>query len=139
VKSVGGSHRRYNASDWVGRVSRISWNDSSEGGTVERVITRTKDSATQATLTYPGGVAVRYNYTGMDLTSVTDVSTGRTWAYTYDSKHNLLTVRSPLETSGNPLVQYDYLFDSNGLIDQVTAKYRQEDGTLGDPVETQFN
>jgi YD repeat-containing protein len=114
--------------------------EDSEGlPAVERVISRTKDSMTQVTMTLPGGPQVRYNYTGSDLTSVTDLSTSRTWQYTYDTKHNLLTVRSPLEASGNPLVQYDYLFDSNGLIDQVTAKYRQDDGSLGDPVETQFN
>jgi YD repeat-containing protein len=85
-------------------------------------------------------VSVRYNFTGEDLTGVTDLATGRTWSSTYDSKHNLLTVRSPLEqATAEPLVKYEYVYDSAGRIDQVTARYRQDDGTLGDPVETQFN
>ena len=49
--------------------------DGSEGGqTVEYAITRTLNSATQATLSYPSSgdvpVTVQYNYTGIDLTSV---------------------------------------------------------------------
>jgi RHS repeat-associated protein len=124
--------------DLDGRITRIAWADP-EGQGAERVITRTKDSPSQATVTSPGGVAIRYNYAGEDLVGVTDVATGRTWSSTFDSKHNLLTVRTPLEQTGNPRVQYDYLFDTAGRIDQVTARVRQADGTVGDPVEAQFN
>jgi RHS repeat-associated protein len=96
-------------------------------------------TAPQATLTYPGGAQVVFGYTGEDLISVTDVSTSRTWSYTFDAKHNPLTVRTPLEATGVPLIEYQHLFDTNGLIDQTTARVRQADGSLGDPVETQFN
>jgi len=95
------------------------------------VITRVKDSATQATLTYPGSVQVRYTYMlGTDLTSVTDVSTNRTWTSTFDTKHNLTSVRTPLETGVYPLMQYDYTFDSQLRISQVTARYLRDDGQL---------
>src|SRR5262249_17477321 len=88
---------------------------------------------------FPGNVSVQYGYGGSDLTAVTDLSTGRVWSASFDTKHNPLTVRSPLEQTGNPLAQYSYLFDGSGHITQATRQVRQPDGTLGDPVETQLN
>jgi hypothetical protein len=45
---------------------------------------------------------------GPDLTSVTDVSTSRTWTSTFDSRHNLTSTRTPLETGTDPLVKWQY-------------------------------
>jgi YD repeat-containing protein len=141
-------HTRPREPDWDGRVTRIAWNDSSEGLTgtgqsPEYAIIRTKDSATRSTLTYPSSdgvtLSIRYDYTGDDVTSVTDLATGRVWSYTYDGYHNLKTVRSPLEATGNPLIQFDYVLDSSGHVTQRTAQVRKDDGSLGDPVEVQFN
>jgi hypothetical protein len=138
VTLQGAEKVRPTEADWEGRVSQISWGDP-EGIGGQRLITRVKNSDTRATLTFPGGAATQYDYTGGDLTSTTDLSTGRVWSQTFDSKHNLLTVRTPLEPTGEPLTRYDYLFDTAGRIDQVTARVRQADGTVGDPVEAQFN
>ena len=67
---VGANKTRPREQDWSGRVSRISWFDSSEGAQVERVITRVRDFKNQARLFFPGNVPVRFNYGGNDLTSV---------------------------------------------------------------------
>jgi hypothetical protein len=134
----GASKLRLRKQDWDGRVTRIAWSDPEATGG-ERVITRIQESPTQALLTYPGGVAIRYLYTMGRLTGMQEVATGRTWSWSYDSKNNLTSVRTPLEATGSPLVQHDYLFDSANRIDQVTTRVRQADGSLGDPVETQFN
>src|SRR5207302_5683002 len=115
----------------------------------QRVITRVKDSSTQAHLVFPydpndhstiGVPQVNYVYSGTDLASVTDVSTGRTWAYVYDLKHNLAEVHTPLEPLGTtPLVQYAYTPTNPTHIMQVTEQVRQSDGTPGDPVDVFFN
>lgn len=135
-----GRTTRPTSADWDGRVTQVSWPDSSEGPTVTRVITRLKDNALQATLTFPGGKQVKYNYLGMDLASVTDLATSpaRVWSYTYDN-HNLASVKTPLETGTYPLFQKAYQY-TNGQISQITRTELLDGGnSMGHQVVTTFN
>lgn len=110
-----GQDTRPTANDWDGKISAITWSDSSTGTTVTNTITR---SAITASLTFTGGREMLYTFSGRDLTAVTEVAAGadrtkdRTWTYEYDSQHNLTKAWSPLEpVSTTPLIQYDYTVD----------------------------
>jgi YD repeat-containing protein len=132
---------RYYDEDFEGRMWEISWIDSSEGSPITKKVVRTR-SGNSGTVQYPSE-PYRFTYSDAgDRTSVetTASSPVRTWSWTYDGKHNVTSYRSPLEQGTTyPLVQYDYLFDGAGRIDQITARSRQADGSLGDPKEIQFN
>ncbi len=126
--------------DYHGRISSVRWTDASEGAPVEKVIARTKESASAFRMDYPGGPSFRHTYTGEDLTELRNVVTNRAWSLTWDAKANPLTLRTPLEQSTvSPLLDFQYVFDSGGRIDQATRRVRQASDTLGDPVETQLN
>src|SRR5207253_6095243 len=60
------------------------------------------------TLTYPGGNAYAYGYSGPHLISVTHNSTGAAVYYTWDQFHNLTSVRTSAEQS--PLVSLAYSY-----------------------------
>jgi RHS repeat-associated protein len=126
--------------DWMGRISSVRWLDSSEGTTVEKVITRTASGQT-GTLTYPGSVVRQYTYsTDYTLTSVYHPGADRLWQYSSDPQRNIRTIRGPAERyTTSPLTEISYVKDGDGHITQETVKTRQADDTLGDPVETQYN
>jgi len=100
---------RVSYTNWAGRIQRISWLDESEGATVEKAITRGVSTTPPgqpsqphrtpewATLTYPGGAATRFFYTGGLLTAQTDLSTGQSVAWAYDSRHNPTSFRTARE------------------------------------------
>jgi RHS repeat-associated protein len=139
VTLTGVEKLRLTEADWEGRVARIARVDASAPGG-EWVTTRVKNSPTMATLTHPGGAAVEYSYTNGDLTGVRDVSTNRLWSYTFDGKHNLLSVRTPLEQAGVPLVEYQYTPANPTHIDQLLVKEREPTGgTLRDAALTLFD
>ena len=98
-----------------------------------------KNADGSATLTFPGGAAVKYTYSGSDLASVTDLSTGRVWSYTHNGKHDLLTARSPLEQGGNPLVEHEYTYDSSNRTDFIRTWLPAPVGFTRDKIETLFN
>jgi YD repeat-containing protein len=126
--------------DWMGRITSVRWLDSSEGTTVEKVITRTASGQT-GTLTYPGSVVRQYTYsTDYTLTSVYHPGADRLWQYSSDPQRNIRTVRGPAERyTISPLAEITYVKDADGHIIQQTVKTRQADDTLGDPVEMQYN
>jgi RHS repeat-associated protein len=142
VLRIGTEKQRPTGDDWDGRVTEISWPDA-EGINGKRTITRTNVSDAQATLSFPGNVQVRYDYTdlgaGPDLTSVTDVSTGRTWTSTFDTRHNLTTMKTPTETGADPLVKWQYFPPAGDRIDRIVTEVLQPTGGTGDPVEVIFN
>jgi YD repeat-containing protein len=138
VALTGVGKDRYREVDYDGRVARIAWVDS-EAPAGERVITRAKESATAVLMTYPGGVGIRYGYNSeQDLTGVTDVATGRVWSATFDARHNLTETRTPVEASGQPLVQNVHTY-SGAQITETLVKMRRDDGTLGDRLRVKLN
>jgi YD repeat-containing protein len=139
VSLVGVQKVRLSEADWEGRVARLARVDAGAPGG-EWVTTRVKNSPTMATLTHPGGAAVEYSYTTEDLTGVRDVSTNRLWSYTFDARHNPLSVRTPLEQGSVPLLEYEYMPANPTQITQLLVREREAaGGTLRDAVQTLFD
>jgi RHS repeat-associated protein len=131
---------RATSADYDGRFKSVSWSDSSEGPTVTRMISRAA-SGNSVTLTYPGGVQTQYNYSGSDLTALTELANtpaARTWTYHYTAWHNRDKIWSPLEpTTSTPLVQNVYVEDpTSGHISQVTTTVPIANGTNTMTIDT---
>src|ERR1051325_8455450 len=113
----------------MGKGLSCTWTDPTDGRT--RTITRSG-----TTVKYPEGNTVTYSFSGTrygDLASISDSASGLSVSYTYDSWHNLETVRTNLDGAQSLLTLHYTLGTDGRSIRAVTST-----NALGGQTETQF-